>query len=619
MYSIKYIFTSLFLCAGLLACPMSQLGSGAGVSSGGSGGEKEPGPVPGPGVGELTQTEKNPGNWGLDGAGTPVHSGVEVEGVGLNDEGSLELRRSTRVVNDYMWLADTGNGRVSKFEMRTGKELARYPSVIRTQHEFPESNYFPSRTAIDLEGNAWIANRGGARWEAQLQRSVPRPSVLTKIAAEKEDCRNNAANTSQREENANGTVNITVVENDDCVLFSRPVCTVGSESYGENQGARALAVDSKGHIWVGCFHERAAYKFDAKTGEQLAGPIKLGIQPYGAIGDGRGAVWFSSYPAASVQGVHADTHALIGPPAIYSQSEYATLGACSAYGLAVDRDNRIWLAGVSQNSAAVACAYDHYAVGGPRWRRCELSPGNFRAARGIASNKDGNMYMSSNLDGRLMRFKWNDADGPNGSCEVVPIAGQDSIPLGLVGGTLIGVGMDASGNPWSVAQHAASAGGANGGSRAARVHLAHDESKPVGPDNPPLLLYAERTANYNPSYYTYSDFTGYQLRNFTAPEGYYRRIIEGCSSYSSWKSVAWEATVPQGTSLHVFIKVANTREELPSAQRYGPFTHSPVDLRSEAVPQSTLMQLEFVLETSSENSPALRSYEVKWVCEPPFS
>jgi len=535
---------------------------------------------------------------------------ISISGIGTDGDGNLVINQTTSASSsNYMWLADTASGMVSKFDLSTGRELARYRTTLNiscNEGETPESNNCtgsgvstrentnPSRTAIDIAGNAWVANRG-----------FEQISSVTKIAADESDCIDRNGNgqiDTSRDLNGNGAIEADeMVENDECVLFTTPVCNaVIKENY--RNGARALAISkgvegTAGDVWVGCYDEGAAYQLNSSNGRIERGPIALGIYPYGAIVDGNQNVWMSSYPNARLQGVNTTTGAVInvnrnGVPVPID----STIPNCSSYGLAVDPDNRIWLAGIGY-PGAVACAYDHYAAGGPRWRRCELNPGNFSSARGIVADVDGNIYMSSHATGHLTRFRWDDA---NNSCRIVPfVVGQrteNTIHLDI-GDSLLGVGFDAEGNPWTVAL----------GNRAARVNL-RDGS----------ILRTQPANAYYPSYYTYSDFTGYQLKNFTAPRGSYTQTLAGCERYSSWKSISWEASVPANTRLEVYVRVANSQAELALAYRHGPFTTSPVDL--SGIPKSSLMQLEFVLISEDRQStPSIHGYALEWACEQPLN
>ena len=553
-------------------------------------------------VSNSFHTKENLPDWGLDGNGNSTTPNVAAVSLGVAEGGKLLLAQRMRHSN-HMWLADTStNDMVSKFDMKTGKEVARYYSVVPLSckdNQRPEDNnctpftmgdvrHHPSRTAIDVDGNAWVANRGFGGL-----------SSVTKIAGDKSFCVDRNGNghiETSADLDGSGAIEPTEVlplGEDECVLFTTPVCS------GHN-GARALAIDGSGDVWVGCYDERAGgagspqgvvYQLDSKNGRIKRGPIELGIQPYGAIVDGKQNLWLNGSPGAVVQGVNTRTGEVLSRNSITGQAQgiAVTLDGCSAYGLAVDQANRVWLASINQ-MGAVACAYEHYVAGGPRWRRCALNPGDFNYARGIAIDAEDNIYLSSSSYGTLMRFKWNDAAD---TCSVAPITGKNSVKLGI-GNRLLGIGFDLQGNPWTVAL----------GTQAARLDLKTGD-----------ILKTTLASDYQPEYYTYSDFTGHSLQRFLSPRGTYQQVVEGCPDNSSWKSIAWERQLPEGTRLSLYVQVANTREDLLIAPRHGPFETSPVDL--SGIPPSTLLQLEFVLEASADlqSSPVVSGYQLQWTCK----
>src|SRR6185436_19995984 len=76
--------------------------------------------------------------------------------------------------------------------------------------------------------------------------------------------------------------------------------------------------------------------------------------------------------------------------------------------------------------------------------------------------------------------------------------------------------------------------------------------------------------------YTYSDFTGFGLRNFTRPSGTYSYIIPACidekgaGSETKWFTVKWDADVPPNTSLIVHARSGSTPK--PDMLKWGNWT-----------------------------------------------
>jgi hypothetical protein len=130
-----------------------------------------------------------------------------------------------------------------------------------------------------------------------------------------------------------------------------------------------------------------------------------------------------------------------------------------------------------------------------------------------------------------------------------------------------------------------------------------------------------RTAQQGAGLYTYSDFTGYQLRNFTAPLGSFRQTFTApeCGTETIWRYVVWDAVVPPKTSIQVFVTVSNVQSELTNPMlRKGPFTSSPADLRAAGVPKGRYLRVEFVMRSDdrqSQLSPKLKSFDVNYECE----
>ena len=98
----------------------------------------------------------------------------------------------------------------------------------------------------------------------------------------------------------------------------------------------------------------------------------------------------------------------------------------------------------------------------------------------------------------------------------------------------------------------------------------------------------------NAGAYTYSDFTGFGLRNFTRPSGTYQVLVKGCTEKdgapidTQWWAINWDADVPPNTSLVAHAKAADS-SNLADASWQGAawtpdFQVSPADLLDEEGP-----------------------------------
>lgn len=192
----------------------------------------------------------------------------------------------------YIWVPNN-EGTVSKVSTETGHELGRY----RVAPPGLPANGSPSRTAVDLDGNCWIANRTAG--------------TVVKIglyeAGQYIDRNVNGTIETSRDFDTNG--DITGAEllpwgDDECVLFE-VVLVPGHEGVyapGEYTGPydpdvipRAVVVDWENNIWVGTFGTQKYYRIDGKTGRivDTFDVASWGHYPYGAVIDREGILWSS--------------------------------------------------------------------------------------------------------------------------------------------------------------------------------------------------------------------------------------------------------------------------------------------------------------------------------------
>jgi len=128
--------------------------------------------------------------------------------------------------------------------------------------------------------------------------------------------------------------------------------------------------------------------------------------------------------------------------------------------------------------------------------------------------------------------------------------------------------------------------------------------------------------------YTYSDMTGFQLRNATNPLGEYRRVFE-CESGGApeWQNVAWDADIPASTSISV---EARSADDLPalSLQPWTQVAEDPPDpspasiadaFDAAGVVHGLYIEVKFQLRSALRDaSPRLRSFTIESTCGPIF-
>src|SRR5713101_2832235 len=397
---------ALVLCAVLIegcsgCSPTAKLnqntdGGDAGTDGGGGG----DGGSTGDGGGTINT---GPGDFHLD-----AGNGGSGSGVTFGPDGGLVL--SSNDVNlHYAWIANSSAGTVSKFDTDTGNEVARYYSVIPIDGLGIPNGLVadstgvvnsPSRTALDLAGNVWIANRAPG-----LQGSA------TKIANTLDQCRPllDGGYRTSRDLNGNGRIDTDPdagefilptnmadpTQYDSCVLFSTPLGSAGGGG-GAVKG-RALAVSqgsveggsTDGLIWFGHHQDQTVSKLNATNGQPMPvtpdGGLTISLPwgPYGAAVDSQQRLWLVKQTVSHLALVDTKTNTLINGD-IFPDS---ALGISGAYGIAVDGRDRVWLA--SWQSGPTVSRYDHgpgldAGVGGT-WTQF-----NFSSARSQTGSVLGN-------------------------------------------------------------------------------------------------------------------------------------------------------------------------------------------------------------------------------------
>jgi len=521
------------------------------------------------GAGEFHPTEENSDN------------------VKLGVEGELQLDPDERQVDfGFLWIANTGESTVSKIDIDTGREVARYASALPVpgvpqgvipypgEQPWGDCLHCPSRTAIDFNGDAFVANRAFG-----LQGSV------TKFANDVADCvdrdGNGAIDTSW-DANDDGVIdpndpNEFLGQDDECILWTTPVGSVDGKP-------RALAIDSgsipdfgpNGNVWVGVYEDGQAHMLRGDTGEDVAVvDLRDGsgneVHPYGAAVDALGYAWFTGIEDGFVAQV--DT---IGQNLVGLLDKTAGTGCASAYGIAFDVKGRLWLAGFDCNTAV------RYDPTDGSWATIDFSgSGRGPHTRGIAPDLAGTVWVA-HTEGWVTRF---DAETMQ-EIEAFQLPHHLG-PSEQVTDT-VGVGIDRNGACWAVSINQ---GYTNG--TATRIQPG------AGMDSFPVGLMP----------YTYSDFTGFGLTTVTRPTGWYNLVVAGCEDndpappdiVTDWQTLSWNEAEPPGTNVRLRFKVADTLADLDAADWWGPYDDSPVDLDALGVPGSSYMLVQILLSATDPN------------------
>ena len=108
-----------------------------------------------------------------------------------------------------IWIANTPEGTVSKIDTATGTELGRYYTGPT------DGDDDPSRTSVNLEGDAAVSNRGGG---------------IVKFASADARCIDRNANGMI--ETSTGAGNVLPFGDDECMLWHKPTPVDGNNHHG---------------------------------------------------------------------------------------------------------------------------------------------------------------------------------------------------------------------------------------------------------------------------------------------------------------------------------------------------------------------------------------------------
>ncbi len=434
----------------------------------------------------------------------------EFDSVDASD--GLRLDSSTSTFTD-LWVANTADDTVTRIDTRTGSVIGTYA----VDWIAGRNNDNPSRTAVDFDGNAWVANRafGGQASVAKIRGG---------------DC-------------------VT-----DCVEFVVPV--------GANDGvARALAIDANGDVWVGLHNARQAIRLSVDDGRVLE-TISTPLTPYGFAVDRDNVLWMAGASSELIAAYDIDEGRFLGT---------WRPGGCSfPYGIAIDDNGDIWTGNWTCNHMVF---YDRASILDdtiPDDIRI-FSQAQMTSTRGVAIDSEGYVWMAASASDRVGRY-----DPVAGTWQTYPVCDQPT-----------GVGIAPDGNVWAVC-------------------LGNDRAHRLTADG---TFVSETMVGDQP--YSYSDLTGFQLRNFTAPAGTWRGIFDCGHDECLFDTAEWNATVPPGTSARLRFRSSYDRATWTAWTSQ--VDTSPADLRALGVLAGRYLQIEVALSTTSNDlTPVVTGLYIDW-------
>jgi hypothetical protein len=509
-------------------------------------------PPPGPG-GPDQVTKVGPGGTPFDPAGDGS-TGVKKDPNGniVLDPGKLGSSRTP-----IIWVANSGDGTVSKIETRTLKEVGRY-------YTHPGGGADPSRSTVSLEGDAVIANRSSG--------NAARASAVY-IYGDESRC---------EDRNKNGKIDTSRDSTpipwpdgqftnppDECIRWIK---VLDSGSLPRAAGFDAGVLEGKTNVYIGLYGRKQVLRLDANTGAILKTIDVTPCVPYGLVLDKNSDVW-----VRCAEGSLTQIQVNSGDKVVVYNGAKAP--PCP-YGIAADAQGRIYTAG-----AKCVSRFDPMTQ---TWQTLDLGAQGATFPRGLAVDSMNQVWVADTGTGMYHV----DASGPQ-------LVYKGKTPN--LSSNNVGAAIDFDNNPWVISY-------AN--SKAYKVDRA---------------TYKVQEVNVGRNPYTYSDMTGYQLRNAGAPSGIWRHTFQGCSGTGTqWFNIDWKMESPPGTLVTVRIRTAKDKASLASATwtqvaqvKDGASTPPgvpPARIAASGI-DASFLQVEFIMKSGKADiTPILSSVTAGYSC-----
>ncbi len=357
------------------------------------------------GSGSMSATD----NTATDSASTPsTADGTEGDeqpnfDLGVPDGGSACGEGSGELTHSFIWIANSGQGTVSKINTQTLVEEGRY--IVR-----PDSAGNPSRTSVSLSGNVAVANRSGG---------------VVKIYAEVGSCQE--SNGMPGIQTSTGAADIQPWGTEECVAWytAFPYLTQRPLAWAQGEWNESTCSYQNEKLWTSGGNNNGVADvvlLDGDTGvidDMVQVPSIGWAQLYGGAVDAEGNFWTVDHnwdgPSTLVRVNRSDL----------SFDTWPVTGQVH-YGLAVDSTGRAWLCG-----SGGASRFDPVSE---MWTH--LAPINAGSALGgCMEDADGILWHSAYPDAMLVGI----------DTDTVQIVQQLPIPE-----YVHGISIDFDGNVWGV-------------------------------------------------------------------------------------------------------------------------------------------------------------------------
>lgn len=453
--------------------------------------------------------------------------------VNTSVSGSLRLDQPGQPL-PYVYIPCSARGTVVRINVVTGEIVGEFASAPNGRGKDP------SRTTVDEYGNVWVSNRaessvingvskgsvirigltiGGTRCDASGTPDPAgqylKPPFIYNTCIDRDN--DGLIKTSRGLGNILAWTNAGGVDNDGGVDTAEDeAITVYTRVFAT--GARTIAVDAAGDIWIGGSSNRFHEKLNGETGQPIAGTaFNTGTGGYGGLIDGNGILWSAGGPNTPILRYNTN------------DGTYTNISGNGDYGLGIDPNTgEIWATNVEGNRV-VKMSPNGDIIG-------SYQHGSFNA-QGVGVDAYGNVFVAHSLIGPTTTVGHLKTDGTY----------VGNIQLGGAGSGPIGIAIDPNGKVWT--------SGINGNT-AQRID---PNAGPLGANGEPIGavdLTVDLGAGAGP--YTYSDMTGFVAINATVPSGSWTVIHDGMVAERKWGKITWTAETPDQTGIIVEARASDS-------------------------------------------------------------